>query len=285
MKIHTLPYLKDPIIDRLKNGFQRGHSTGFPQWDEFYTVKRGSTTWWCGISSHGKTFMMLNVLKNLTEKYSWRHIIFSPEMGEPEELAIILFMLHEGRRPRAEDFDSSSNFLGKYSKNYFIMTLNEDELRVTNILEHCKKMIGQFPADTLTIDPWNELLHDFTITGGREDKYLENTLTLIRRFAEEHQVHFNIVIHPRTDRNSQRGRHPDPPTMFQQSGGEVWANKGMNVICVYRPAEYDGFIYPEHNKSQVFFQKIKPWYIGKKGTVDMFFQKETNRFFTNSFLQ
>ena len=153
---------------------------------------------------------------------------------------------------------------------FYILTPPEKETTVDKILEialEIKKSVG---LDTLCIDPFNELNHDYSNHAGREDKYLEHTLGKIRRFARQHDVHIFVVAHPRTLK-MEKGRYL-PPTAFEFSGGAAWYAKAETILCVYRPTL-------ESNEVEIHIQKSKPKHTGRKGIVKLYWDWKKSRYY------
>jgi hypothetical protein len=271
----TCNTIKDRLKHIYENGLPTGVSVGWDAWDEYYTVLKGTTTYWGGLSSHGKSYMLFNVLKNLSDLYGWKHAIFSPEMGNADRVLSKLIKIHSGKDmdKKYMNEDEFHRWVLDLEEKYFILQLKDDELYLDRFIDECKTLLINEEVDTITLDPFNELRHSFEKHGGREDKYLEDRLTEIRRMAMDYNVHINIVAHARSDRTNRRGEHPNPPSMYEFSGGEAFANKAMNVIIVHRPAIDDGGIeFPDHNQSEVYFAKIKPEEVGKRGNLKMWFR-------------
>ena len=272
--------LRKSLENIYENGLPKGVSVGWETWDEFYTVLKGTTTYWGGLSSHGKSYMLFNVLKNLSDLYGWKHAIFSPEMGNADRVMAKLIKIHSGKDMEKEFMkkDEFYRWVTELADKYYILQLKDDELYLDRFISECKTLLINEEIDTITLDPFNELRHSYEKHGGREDKYLEDRLTEIRRLAMEYNVHINIVAHARSDKTNKRGQHPEPPSMYEFSGGEAFANKAMNVICIHRPkTDNGGREFPDHNQTSVSFQKIKPEEVGKKGGVDMWYRN--NQFF------
>lgn len=274
--------VKKELLKIYKYGLPRGKSVGWEAWDRYYTCLKGTTTYWGGLSSHGKTYVLFNVLRNLTNLYGWKHAIFSPEMDSADKILARIMHIHAGKEMsinhmNEKEFDKNLLELNAY---YRILELQDHELNLDTFIHACKELMELEDVDTITLDPFNELRHNFMDHGGREDKYLEDRLTEIRRIAQDYNVHINIVAHARSDRSGQRGTHPKPPSMYEFSGGEAFANKAMNVICVYRPGDDgEGNIFPNHNRTDIIFQKIKPQEVGERGEVAMYYDKEMAQFY------
>ena len=288
MSWHNTHSIRKQLENIYLHGLPKGKSVGWDSWDEFYTVLKGTTTYWGGLASHGKSYLILNVLRNLTDLYDWKHAIFSPEFGQANRVMNKLIKIHAGKAMQKGimEQDEFYRWIEQLKDNYHILELKDNELYLDNFIKEVKTLINSHHIDTVTLDPFNELRHSFEKHGGREDKYLEDKLAEIRRIATEYNIHINIAAHSRSDRGGQRGTHPKAPSMYDFSGGEAFANKAMNVIIVHRPfSEVDeygqltGMTFPQHNQSEIGFVKIKPEEVGKRGSLRMHYNFSSSRFY------
>lgn len=268
--------LQKQTDDLFEKGVDTGKFLGFNCLKEYYNVKKGCTTYITGIPSYGKTVFHFELLINLSEFYGWKHAIFTPETGS--ECDIVAELAHSyiqkpfnqkigGAMTQADKYKSDA-FLHEY---FFILQPEEDKITVNEFLKCCKDIKNEHGLDTFSIDPFNELKHDFTEHGGREDKYLEYTLGAIRRFAREEDIHIFIIAHPRTLRRNSEGKY-DAPSAFELSGGAAWFAKAESIICIHREDI-------ETNETKVIIQKAKPKHIGKKGECKLYFNWHKNRFY------
>ena len=274
MGYKTLNEVKGEVMSLYQNGQDRGESTGFKSLDEYYRVKKGCMTYITGTPSHGKTHFALELLLNLTESKGWNHAIFTPETGSDAEITALLMEKHTKKRfdrfwnERMSEKEAEVT-LGYLSQAFFLIDQDET-MTVDKVLKEVLEIKKDHGVDSFMIDPWNELSHDFSGNGGREDKYLEFTLGKIRRFAREHHLHAFVIAHPKTLHKNSNGSY-EPATAWDISGGAPWYAKGESIICVYRP--------DETNRSEIIIQKAKPPIIGKKGSCDLYYDIKTGRYY------
>ncbi len=274
------------ITERYKKGTRKGYHVGFKCLRNHYTVIKGHTTYITGIPTHGKSEWTWEMLMNLTKFYGWKHAIFSSETGKPEDIAIEIVKKHQKAQfdPRYHqrmEENAAYQALNEMSEHFFIIDdPNTPDKNYTPemILETATEIIdAEGGLDTLVIDPWNELLHDFTAHGGRQDSYLEYTLGMIRRFARKMNIHIFIIIHPRTLRRTKEGIYL-PPSAFELSGGAPWYAKADSILCTHRPMKMeDGS--DNTNMMNLIIQKAKPKEVGHKGSVDFFYNVAKGRYY------
>ena len=135
--------------------------------------------------------------------------------------------------------------------------------------------LDNYQINTVSLDPWDELEHE--LNGLREDEYLKKWLSRIRRFARKHNVHFNIVAHPKTPQKDKNGNYL-PANAYDISGGSKWYNKGEAILALHRPLEMDTGE-PNTNMVKIMIQKAKPKCIGVKGVVELYLDRAKNRYY------
>lgn len=278
MKALTSTDLSGKINDIYKKGQNRGVSTGFKNIDELYRIKLGCTTYITGIPSHGKSQFLFEILMNTAVNNGMKHALFTPETGTPVDIWIKLIETYTKKRfsehgniglerMTQRELSQATNYLSQF---FILIDPEEDQLTPGNFLKFAESLKREHGIHTLTLDPWNELDHDFNSKGGREDKYLEFTLGEVRRAARAQKIHIFLIAHPRTMQQNAGGNY-DAPTAFQISGGAAWYAKAESIICIHRPDIFS-------NLTQVHVQKAKPAIIGKQGRAELFFSMKTGRY-------
>lgn len=279
-------------------GLQRGHSTGWPGMDEYMTLKLGTTFYIYGQPFSGKSEWWFEVLVNATCLEGWKHAIFSPETGQAHNIVAELISKFAGKpfysnlqgSITKEELYKWANYIDHH---FLILDAKEDEpltfddlIRLTDDWENDYGKIH-----TLTIDPWNELTHDFwSEDGGRQDIYLEKALGKFRRNAIKRN-RINCIITHISDQQliEKDGKRFYPkPTPRQIAGGQAYYRKGMNMIGVWRPPvgllDDKGRPY-EQNEVILDVSKFKPKGVGKKGEHTMFFDAHRNAYYEIGTLQ
>lgn len=286
--------LKDTIYTDLLREYDEGskpfYYTGFEALAEHYAVGLGHTTYVTGIPSHGKSTFVFETLINLTMLHGFKHVIFTPETGSPTRIAKELLQMKtmkhfdkfwQHNRMTKTDIDATLPWI---DDNFIV--INDGLYEVTDMtrmfLEARDKSSNKTAKFTFLIDPWNELNHDFAAFSGREDKYLENKLGYLRRFAREQNIHLFVVAHP-SKMQKQREvvggesiQFYDPPTAYDLSGGGAWYAKGETILSVYIPPAH---IKTRDEEVNIIIHKAKPREAGKKGMVKLYFNTAKYRYF------
>ena len=221
--VYELTDVEDRFDLLYEFGLQGGSKTGWPSLDVHYTVQTGQWTLVTGIPGHGKSSWLDALLVNLAQYQGWKFGLFSPE-NQPIERHYASLMekvarapFNEGSTPRltAKVKDDKKAWLN----DHFKVILPDDEKgnwSVDGVLSLAKTLVYRFGIKGLVIDPWNEL--DHSRPGGiSETDHISASLTKIRRFARENDVHIWVVAHPAKLNRGQDGKYP-VPTMYDISG-------------------------------------------------------------------
>lgn len=265
-----------------QHGLPRGCSTGFVSLDEHYTVAQGQWTLVTGIPGHGKSEFVDAMLVNLAAS-GWRFVIFSPE-NQPHELHIakLLEKFHgkpfgHGPTQRMEPFEiaAGSAFIDEHFKllrcNKEFVDMPSPSLVIDAAAREIQAWLDEGMGNKfgLVIDPWNEMDH------GRpqamsETEYISQTLSMVRQFARDWNIHVWLVAHPKQLQKDRDGKI-NPPRPYDISGSAHWYNKADNILTVFRNPMEQGPV-------QIHVQKIRFKHVGKPGLVELGYDRVSGRY-------
>lgn len=284
---YTLDDVREKIDLKYELGISRGFWLGYKSLHEFYTIKLKSTTYIFGDPYCGKSQWWFQILVNLSKFYGLKHAIFSPEEGESEDVFILLCQIHmesdfyndHGNQADKAKLKITQDFIDKH---FIILDPGDKLLNVNEFYEYVDIIERKYniKISTTTIDPWNELLHDFSQYNGRQDLYLDWCLGSIRQNAKARNRHNCIITHTGgtdtrkiIDKDTMKSYYP-MPTFRDMAGGQTWSRKGMSIIAVWRPPDYiskEGGECYKHNESVIEILKSKPQGVGKKGVASLYY--------------
>jgi len=287
---------RNEVTALFEKGIQRGAYVGFETLDDYYTCKLGTTTYIYGAPFSGKTEFWFDVLITLSELYGWKHAIYSPESGTRAEI-IGELISKKARKPFYKQFANCINESEFYREidwvgEYFYVIDPETDITVEQFYESVEGIERDFDVkiQTTTCDPFNELKHNLKEDEGRQDLYIENKLGMIRRNAIKTGRHNAVITHvgqqelikATTTEGKDVWFYP-PPTPQKIAGGQAWFRKAMNLILVWRPPagiadRVTNQLYKE-NEVHIIIQKYKPKGVGKRGTVVLYYDIHSNRYF------
>jgi len=271
-------------------GFTKGYSIGW-DWDALpYSVKLGSTTYMGASPGSGKTEIILEILINLSCLHGLNHVIFTPETGNAQEIYAELChkyigktfikgirSMTDGERISAEMF---------VDEHFVVVDPLDEDLTITGFYELVDKIEKNWKrVDTTLIDPWNELTEEFIPEDlGREDKYLNRILRLVKKNATKNNRHNFIVTHVRDQTlvtKDGKSYYP-PPHARELAGGQVWFRKGNSIIMPWRPPNgllsEEGEMYRE-NELHFKIAKSKPKGVSMNGTYKLYLDTERYQYY------
>lgn len=270
-----------------RRGLPAGCSTGWRSVDEHYTVALGQWTLITGIPGHGKSEWLDALLVNLAVD-RWRFVIFSPE-NQPHALHVAkLLEKFHGKpfrhgpttRMDASEINIGSAFIDDHFK---LLRCNQEFVDMPSprlVIDAAAREIDAWRKEAdeigmshrygVVIDPWNEMDHGRppAIT---ETEYISQTLSNIRQFARDWEIHVWIIAHPKQMQKDRDGKI-NPPRPYDISGSAHWYNKADNIITVFRDTTTIGPV-------QIHVQKIRFKHVGRPGLVELRYDRITGRYF------
>lgn len=272
-----------------KTGGGKTFYLGFNNLAMHYSIKEGGVTDWTGYPGSGKTELLLECLKNCSNWYDHKHLIYMPDAGTNAEVIGKLIHKLSGRQFESFYYNSfgekvmiedriSWEDAKKYAKDvleYFKIFLPEKEgnrskaVTPVDFWQYAvsqKETLGIFSA---VIDSWNYMHHN-TEGYSREDKWLEATLSHRNELAESSGMHFHTIIHPKSAVKNKEGKIIIPD-MHCLKGGSEWSNNGKSIIVVHR--EFGSSI------TDVKIEKAKPKIVGVQGMTCLQYDIKAGAYF------
>jgi twinkle protein len=267
---------QEAVLDLWRNGLPAGDKTGWATLDRHYTVVPGQLTVVTGWPSSGKSEWLDAMLVNLSRQ-NWKIAVFSPEnMPVRVHIAKLLEKLSgkpfgEGPHERLTQ-DEVVRYSAELGRSFCFMSAENGALSPESVLatahDYLCETIGK---RGLVIDPWNELEH-WRPVGLSETEYISKTLSLIRNWARQHEVHVWIVAHPQKLRRDDSGKLP-VPTPDAISGSAHFWNKADCALTVWRD-----LVDPHSQNVEIHVQKVRFKHVGRSGVVDLKWDRVTGRY-------
>lgn len=276
---------RDDLIAYREKGAIRGVFLGFPILHENYTMAAPGVTDWTGYPGSGKTELLLEFLLNTSLFYGWKHLLYVPDVGDKNEILsnLIHKLTGETFDKRFENYikeDSVDKNLQWILQHFFILYEKDELSKITpfQFWDFAAQLSVTHGLKTATIDSWKDLEINVMPDGsliGRDDKYLEKVLKYRNKIADKYSLSLHTIIHPTNIAPDKDGKRPVPKP-FNLSGGAQWFNSGRVMISVHR---IDGTA----NEVDIIITKAKPKSVAKLGSVRMFFDVKTARFYWDNF--
>jgi twinkle protein len=261
-------------IDKLYwDGMPGGESTGWQNVDRFYTVRERQLTVVTGSPGSGKSVWLNALMLNLAEN-GWTFCVCSPEQMPLARHAAMLIQARvdkpfgEGPTERMSYATMAEHREWVADRFWFSMP---EENTIDSVLERAAVMVRRYGVRGLVIDPWNNF--DHSRPGGMtETEFVHLTLTKIRAFDMNHDLHVWLVAHPTKLRRSERDGTWPVATPYDISGSAGFFNKSDNCISVFRNKDNDAL------PVQIHVQKVRFAEDGGLGMAELYFDKITGRY-------
>jgi twinkle protein len=271
-KAHDFRENLDHLYD---NGETPGASCGFVSLDRYYTVKQGQLTIVTGIPSHGKSEFTDAILVNLAQKHGLKFAVFSPENYPTQRHIVKLVRKYIGKAYGATykgtmskvEKDKGIDFVDKH---FSFINSPEITFPISKILELTRISIAREGINGLLIDPWNEVDHARP-QNLSETEYISQTLTEVRKFARQYNIHIWIVAHP-TKRKKEYWK--EPPILYDISGSAHWFNKADNGITVYRED-----VTNNNCPTMISITKVRFRENGRPGDIELRYNMASGRYY------
>jgi len=288
--IYTVNELRGSLTTLRNNGIKKGAWTGFSSLFDKYSVKRGSTTYIYAGAHQGKSQFGFELMMNLAEYDGWKWAIYSPETGSPTEVFAELlwvylrkpFLVNDKITATDEETENALEFINKH---FYIIDSGLQDLSIEAFYTSVEKIENDnfIKIDGCMVDPFTEIKTDIS-AGVRDDIAIGQVLTKVRKHSADRDYHTIVTVHTRHQQAKYKGGVPyvDKPTMNDIAGGMQWSRKGMMIINVWRCPfgleDTNGIPY-EANQVEITVVKAKPKIVGKLGTVTLYFDKLSNRYY------
>lgn len=242
-------------------GWDNGLYVGFPQFKNHYNMMVGGVTDWTGHPGHGKTEMCLEMLFNMSSFFGWVHMLYVPDIGKSIEVMAKLIHKYTGKTfiKRYQNYiglTEAFNSCTWLMEHFKILhkTDTKANLSPVELWDYAVEYKQENRLDSVMIDSWKDMRHDYKDYGGGYATYLSHVLPVRNEIAEKHRIHMHTVIHPKNP--DSRDLKLRPVNTRDMEGGAQWANSGKCIISIFRE-DFDSDV------TDVYFRKIKPESVGR----------------------
>jgi twinkle protein len=156
--------LINDIENLYETGVARGHTTGWSNVDEYFTVKHGEFTVITGMPSHGKSEWLDALCVNLAVHHNYRIAMFSPENHPLEMHAKKIIEKYAGKPffgSHRMSHDEMLASIDRMNKNFAFIKPEETAFTPINIIDEALPWLDMSITQprAMVIDPWNEMDH------------------------------------------------------------------------------------------------------------------------------
>ena len=281
-KIKDVIYLDDcreSMIAGFRNELNHDiRRTGFTSFNRHYNWLRKDLTVFAGMGGSGKSTLYLQLATLQSKMNDERFAVFSPEQDPPDYFYNDVVHMYLGTFPNKKYMNEADYFRAlDYVKDHFFYIYPETEAPTPDYINtRFEQLIETHGVGGVCVDPFDQLENDWASTMNRDDKYVSKFLRGCKRFANQHNVYYDVITHTNnTVTTNERGDF-NTPHVGNLAGGAKWNNNTDNLIIVHRPySESD----PDNRETIVKFAKIKKQKIvGVRGEITLTFDRKRNRF-------
>ena len=276
--------IQESLIEMREKGNPRGENTGFACLDEFYSIKEGSYTFILAPPHHGKSEFAFELAFAQAEKYGKKTLIYSPETGSTEDIYAEFIHKYTGKPfytsiPGSVDDKQFYNAVNYIDEMFSIVDSDEKAYGFNDLI----KLVRE--EKIILTDPYNELKHDMSEYGNRQDLYIEDLCGDIRRYCKKNKKHWLLTLHPANQQailDKSGLRYYPMPMAREAAGGQALFRKAMTWINLWRPPSGmldDNGMPFEENVTLINIEKAKPKGVAKKGQTKLYFDWKKNRYF------
>lgn len=272
LAVQTLDEVLATALAFYEQGLGNGETTHWPCLDGYWTWLKKEITAITGYPNHGKSRWIHAVMLLKAAFDGWRFAVYVPE--NEDDFFVEMAQMLVGRTANLK-FAHSRMSLDELTTaiawlhEHFVVITAPDGATPKQLLAECARLHADRPLDGVLFDPWNQLMHDFQ---AREDLYLSEQFSLLKRFAIKHDLALVVTAHPAGQVKDKAGTLVRPDA-YSISGGKMWNNKFDNVLAVFRP----DFPAPE---VELWIHKIKKrGRVGQPGMLELTYALSSSRYF------
>jgi len=263
------------LLGYFNYGMAAGVSTGFENVDEFLTIAGSRLTVVTGIPNSGKSEFVDAITMNMSEKFGYKHGVFSPENGkEAHTVKLVEKRVMQSADPRNRRRMNEDTFLAGaewvQQHYYFIFSdIMEEPPTLEWILARGSDAVLRYGIKTLIIDPWNRIQKH--LGNKSETDYVAEALAQILRFAANHDVHVFLVAHPAKQEPDRKSGLFPVPSLYSIAGSAHFVNMCDNGVVVHRKPGAD-------NITEIHIKKVRFKHEGATGVAKMVYNIDTGRY-------
>jgi len=249
-----------------KEGLQPGAQVGCPEFQALYSFEQPRLTVVTGISTHGKSEYVDDMVSRLAVWKNWKFGIFSPENFPIEYHISKLVSKIVGKHFNdctGMELQEAYNFIAEH---FFWIYPENDDYTLTNLFRINDILIRRYGVNGMIIDPWTEV-----DKGGKTNtEDINDHLSLMNRYKRDRNVHIFLVAHPKKMPKDPTTNKVEVPELMDISGSANFFNKADGGMTVYRDFDTE--------EVSIIVNKVKFKHLGKLGKVVMQYNLKSGRY-------
>jgi twinkle protein len=275
----------DELLEIYDTGYQRGASTGWPGFDDFYQIYPGTVTLITGIPSHGKSSWLNHLLVNVSANNDWRVGMFSPEQGSNATLLMKLVQIAQDgailpgaqERQKREAVRWGGRWVADRFKRIDAAITSEDgamAVGLHDILGRASDLVVRHDIKLLVMDPWGRI-ESMRPKGLTETEWIGQAINMISRWSQRNDVATFVVAHPRKQETGKSGEDEGWVSPYEIQGSSYWFAFADFILAIKRNKYEDP-------KDHAF---VRTWKVreeglqGNLGIVEFTYDARSRRFY------
>jgi len=248
-----------------KDGLMPGDQVGTDLFKTHYSFEKPRMTIITGVSTHGKSEFLDDIIARLAVFEGWKFAIFSPE-NFPIEYHISKLVSKIIGKDFNKCTDGEAELAYNFIQKHFFWIYPEDNnYKLDNLLRITDQLVSRYGVNGMIIDPWTEVDKG----GQHTTENINEFLTDLNKFKRDRDCHIFLVAHP-----TKMGKNDDGsvmvPDLMDISGSANFFNKTDGGLTVYRD-----FV---KNTVKIFINKVKFKHLGNLGFVEMDYNIASGRY-------
>lgn len=210
--------------------------TGFRSWDRRIHMANRTLSVVTGQPGHGKTLLTAQIWYQIARQYDLVIAVATFETRAKPEYRRILRTLYVGKPEHKLTNEEMFEADIWIDQHYLWIEHPDRQASFDWLLDIAEVAVVRDHAKIIQVDPWNRLesMRDWR---EREDEYISRCLKAAHAFAQDMNVHFQIVAHPSKMVGERRGR--SEPGLEDIAGAKGWDSIPDQGLVVHRPVLFD----------------------------------------------
>jgi twinkle protein len=237
-------------------GLKPGDQVGSELFQKYFSFEQPRMTIITGVSTHGKSEFLDDIMARLSIQHDWSFAVFSPENFPIEYHISKLVSKLVGKEFNActdGELEQAYDFIGKH---FYWIYPEDNNYKLDNILRITDMLVSRYGINGLVIDPWTEIDKG----GQHTTENINEFLTDLNKFKRDRNCHIFLVAHPTKMPKNDDGS-VQVPDLMNISGSANFFNKTDGGLTVYRNMV--------NNSVKIYINKVKFKHLGKLGYVEM----------------
>ena len=266
--LKSLEDVEDEVDYIFEHGFEKGATIGVRSIDNILSFKTGLLHIVTGVPSHGKSFMLNDLVIRLNIIHGWKAAFFSPEFYPVSHHIAQTLESLGGKRFSSDNYNRSTyeEMKDYLCKNFFFIDPNDTD--INSVMERARYLIKKRGIKVLVIDPFNALT-DKERKSQKQDEYISEFLQKIRWFGRKYDVAIFLVMHPVKLIKLENGLYP-VCDLYACKGASEINDKADVGLTVWRNKDED---YAELHVTKMKFRNL-----GKLGHATLKFNINNGRY-------